>query len=267
MSVARYEEDGSATWLPLVFGEGPLTPANGSTPRPTSSSTRASPPTCCATPMDRPEDVQPSSTREKVWVVLTNNDKRRPEQVDRANPRPENEFGHIIEMTPPDGDHAAHVFRWDVLIRCGDPRVAAVGAVWHPETSEHGWFASPDNCAVDAQGRLWVTTDQGKNWATSGKADGLYAVETDGVKRGLSRLFFRAPVGAELCGPCFTPDGETVFLAVQHPGTDGVKDWKPFGRNSTFEDPATRWPDFRPDMPPRPAVVAVRKRGRGKIAV
>ena len=71
--------------------------------------------------MDRPEDVQPSSTREKVWVVLTNNDKRRPEQVDRANPRPENEFGHIIEMTPPDGDHAAHVFRWDVLIRCGDP--------------------------------------------------------------------------------------------------------------------------------------------------
>ena len=131
-----------------------------------------------------------------------------------------------------------------------------------PETSEHGWFASPDNCAVDAQGRLWVTTDQGKNWGKSGKADGLYAVETDGVKRGLSRLFFRAPVGAELCGPCFTPDGETVFLAVQHPGTDGVKDWKPFGRNSTFEDPATRWPDFRPDMPPRPAVVAVRKRAR-----
>ena len=268
LSVARYEEDGSATWLPLVFGEGPLTPANGfHSQADVVIDARLAADLLRATPMDRPEDVQPSPTGEKVWVVLTNNDKRRPEQVDRANPRPENEFGHIIEMTPPDGDHAARVFRWDVLIRCGDPRVAAVGAVWHPETSEHGWFASPDNCAVDAQGRLWVTTDQGANWAKSGRADGLYAVETDGVKRGLSRLFFRAPVGAELCGPCFTPDDETVFLAVQHPGTDGVKDWKPFGRNSTFEDPATRWPDFRPDMPPRPAVVAVRKRGRGKIAV
>ena len=69
-----------------------------------------------------------------------------------------------------------------------------------------------------------------------------------------------------MCGPCFTPDGETVFLAVQHPATDGVRDWKPFGRESTFEDPATRWPDFKPDMPPRPSVVAIRKKGGGKIA-
>ena len=76
-----------------------------------------------------------------------------------------------------------------------------------------------------------------------------------------------APVGAELCGPCFTPDGETLFLAVQHPGTDGTKDWKPFGRESTFEDPATRWPDFDPNVPPRPAVVAITRHRGGKIGV
>jgi secreted PhoX family phosphatase len=71
------------------------------------------------------------------------------------------------------------------------------------------------------------------------EADGLYAVETECDKRGMSRLFFRAPAGAELCGPCFTPDGETLFLAIQHPATDGVKkEWKPFVRESTFEDPA-----------------------------
>jgi len=74
------------------------------------------------------------------------------------------------------------------------------------------------------------------------------------------------PVGAEMCGPCFTPDDETLFVAVQHPAVDGVKNYKPFGRATTFEDPATRWPDFKPDMPPRPAIVAIRKTGGGKIA-
>ena len=184
-----------------------------------------------ATPMDRPEDVQPHPTNGKVYILLTNNARRRPEQADKANPRPENVFGHIIEMTAPDGDHTAATFRWDILIKCGDPRVAAVGAQWHPEQSADGWFGSPDNCAFDAEGRLWITTDQGTAWPRTQQADGIYAVETEGELRGLSKLFFRAPVGAEMCGPCFTPDGSTLFLAVQHPATDGVKDWKPFGGN------------------------------------
>ncbi len=98
------------------------------------------------------------------------------------------------------------------------------------------------------------------------RADGFYAVGTDGDSRALPKLFFRCPVGAEMCGTCFTPDDRTLFLAVQHPATDGVRDWKPFGRESTFEDPATRWPDFKPGMPPRPSVVAIRKKGGGRIA-
>jgi secreted PhoX family phosphatase len=76
--------------------------------------------------------------------------------------------------------------------------------------------------------------------------------------------FFRCPAGAELCGPVFTPDDETLFVSIQHPADDG-KDWPAFGRNSTFEDPSTRWPDFEAGMPPRPSVVAITRRGGGKI--
>jgi uncharacterized protein len=267
LSVARFNDDGTLDWLPLVFGEGPLTPDNGfQSQADVVIDARIAGDLLKATPMDRPEDVEPSPRAGTVYAMLTNNTRRKPEQINAANPRADNAFGHIIEMTAPDKDHAAARFRWELLVKCGDPAVAEVGAHWNPATTADGWFGSPDNCAFDVEGRLWVSTDQGSAWPKSGKADGLYAVDTDGDRRGQSRLFFRAPVGAEVCGPTFTADGETLFLAVQHPGTDGVRQWKPFGRPSTFEDPATRWPDFKPDMPPRPSVLVIRKAGGGKIA-
>jgi secreted PhoX family phosphatase len=55
-------------------------------------------------------------------------------------------------------------------------------------------------------------------------------------------------------------------VAVQHPG-DGGEDWEGFGRPSYYEDLSTRWPDFKDDMPVRPAVVAITKQGGGKIGV
>jgi uncharacterized protein len=91
-------------------------------------------------------------------------------------------------------------------------------------------------------------------------------VDTEGEARATSRLFFRVPVGAELCGPIMTGDMETLFLAVQHPA-DGGEDWEGFGRPSYYEDPSTRWPDFDGDMPPRPSVLAITKQGGGKIGV
>jgi len=264
---ARFDPDGTVAWLPLVHGTGPLTAQNGfHTQGDVMIDARLAADLLGATPMDRPEDAQPRGDG-TVYVMLTNNSRRKADQVDAANPRPKSNFGHIIEIKEDGNDHAATRGTWSVLVKCGDPAIAEVGAQWNPETSDDGWFGSPDNCAIDAMGRLWVATDQGRKWSKTGKSDGLYALETEGDLRGHSRLFFRCPVGAELCGPTFTDDGETLFLAVQHPGTDGTKALKGFERASTFEDPATRWPDFDPAMPPRPSIVVVTRKGGGKIAV
>jgi secreted PhoX family phosphatase len=166
-------------------------------------------------------------------------------------------------MTPPGGDHAATRFTWEILVKCGDPSIAAVGASFNPATTKDGWFGMPDNVAVDHQGRLWIATD-GNSGSKTGRTDGVWALETEGEVRATGKLFFRCPAGAELCGPCFTPDDETLFVAVQHPGEADEED--PKAQPATFENPATRWPDFKPDMPPRPSVIAITKRGGGKIA-
>ena len=218
-----------------------------------------------ATKMDRPEDIQPNGVTGQVYVMLTNNTSRTDAQVDAANPRAKNAFGHIIEIVEDGGDFTATKGKWEILLKCGDPSVAAVGATFSTETTKNGWFGMPDNCAIDSAGRLWVSTD-GNNLKETGRTDGLWAVDTEGEARRTSKLFYRVPHGAELCGPCFTPDDTTAFVAVQHPGDDGP-DWPAFGRRSYYEDLSTRWPDFKPDMPVRPSVVAITKRGGGKIGV
>jgi secreted PhoX family phosphatase len=46
--------------------------------------------------MDRPEDFEPDPVSGKVYAVMTKNKKRKPDQIDAANPRAENHWGHIL---------------------------------------------------------------------------------------------------------------------------------------------------------------------------
>ncbi len=268
LHVARFSEDGTVSWLPLVHGQGPLNAGNGfASQADVVIEARRAADLLGATPMDRPEGIAINPRNGKVYVVLTYNERRKGkddpnvrERANAANPRAENKWGHILEISPPaaangKSDHAALTNHWDFFILAGNPKDPKTGATFHPATSGDGWFQAPDNIVFDPKGRAWIATDGMDNFGND-MADGIYGIDTTGPGRALSKHFFRTPDGAEMTGPAFTPDGRTLFLSVQHPGE---------GSKSHFDKPSTRWPEFKPGMPPRPSVVVVTKKDGGEI--
>jgi len=192
LSVAKFDEK-TVTWLPIVFGEGPLTPENDfHSQGDLLIETRRAADLVGGTPMDRPEDVEPNPVNGRVYVMLTNNSKRKEGQTDAVNPRHSNRYGQIVELVPPggagaDADHAADVFEWNMFLMAGNK---ASGAVYHPESQ--AWISSPDNCAFDTLGRLWISTDQGSKQIKDNIPDGMYATDVEGPGRALLKLFRRA---------------------------------------------------------------------------
>lgn len=220
-----------------------------------------------ATAMDRPEDVEANPLTGRVYVMLTKNKKRELDETNPANPRANNRWGQILEILPPgaDGnrDHWSKSFDWELMVLAGDPShpKPEKRGRYHDQTSEHGWFSNPDNLAFDPQGRMWIATDGCAEY-TDGEGnllpfhDGLWACETTGEGRALTKHFFGCPMGAELCGPAFTPDGKTLFVAVQSPGRED---------GTSFDKPITRWPDFQEGVPAKSAVVVITKKDGGTI--
>ena len=248
--VAKFHNTGELEWLPLLFNNGPLTLENGfASQGDVCIDVRKAADLVGATPMDRPEDIEVNPKNGRVYAMLTNNSKRKTEQVDGANPRAHNDHGQIIEFWPESGNHAETTFKWDLFLLAGDPTKTITK--YHPDISENGWLSSPDNCAFDHHGNLWIATDGAEK---ANVADGLWATEVKGRNKALTKRFLRTPKGAELCGPYFTPDTTTLFVAIQHPAS-----------GSNYHNPKTRWPDFDEQLPPRPSVVAITKDDGGVI--
>ena len=276
--VARFSEDGSGRWLPLVHGRQPLDAAHGFQDQgEVLINARAAADLLGATPMDRPEDIEANPHSGKIYVALTNNPARTggaknaqgrivDAHADRANPREPNRSGHIIEISEASNDHTAERFHWEVFILCGNPRqhrllteldripVATTDTYFagFAQADTLSPIAAPDNIAFDRTGNLWIATD-GARYAGLDANDGVYAVPTAGMARGHLRQFLSSPRGSEVCGPEFTPDSSTLFVGIQHPGEGG-----------TLRQPVSDWPD-RDGRPPRPSVVAIRRKDGGTV--
>ncbi|OMQ16520.1 hypothetical protein A7K94_0201935 [Modestobacter sp. VKM Ac-2676] len=217
LHVARFADDGSGTWLPLVHGEGPLTAANGFADQAeVLVKTRLAADAVGATPMDRPEWTTVDQTTGMVYLTLTNNTGR--ETPDAANPRPENRWGQIIRWQEAGGDHTATSFSWDLFLLAGPPESGAT-------IDGQDAFSSPDGLWADPDGRIWVQTDGTQPLEANDQmlAADPTTVDADGVPE--IRRFLTGVIGCEITGVITTPDQRTMFINVQHPGEDGGSTW------------------------------------------
>ena len=290
--VARFEADGSGAWLPLVFGENGLTPENGFADQgEVLVKTRQAADRLGATMMDRPEWVAAHPDTREVYLTLTNNSRRgnTPASanladgtskaasanpvVDAANPRPDNDFGHIIRWREQDGKADATVFEWDIFVQCGDKATTKTLGSTYTADGHDGYkgtikgddYGAPDGLWFDREGRLWIQTDQVGNatgdWVNIG---GNVMMCADPVT-GETRRFLTSPRNCEVTGVISTPDGKTFFVGIQHPGEDWVTGYT---ENSTWPDSGINGPTTRSKagaVKPRSGIVVVTRDDGGVV--
>lgn len=155
------------------------------------------------TPLDRPEDIEVDEDTGYVYVSLTNN-------------KPKGNYhGSLMKIKEADNDPASESFEWETF-----------------KAGEESSFSCPDNLSFDLRGNLWLTTDIsgskiGMPPYTGHGNNSLFYIPLRGKHAGEVVRVASAPVDAEFTGPCFSPDGQTLFLCVQHPGerSKGPGEW------------------------------------------
>jgi uncharacterized protein len=183
--VAKFNADGTGQWLPLVFGQGPLTAANATYPFADQGdvliNTRIAADQLGATKMDRPEWTAVNPVNGEVYLTLTNtNASSRPvNATDAANPRhyndpkgASNQFGnpngHIIRLRENGDTSEATAFLWDIYaFGAGadlDPvniNISGLDATNDFSSPDGLWFSRETNAAGKVKPVMWVQTDDG----------------------------------------------------------------------------------------------------------
>lgn len=222
--VARFNEDGSGEWLPLVYGNGPLTAANGfHSQADVLVMTRTAADLVGATKMDRPEWGAVDPNTREVYFTLTNNTARTEDDVDGPNPRADNRWGQIVRWKEDNASNTATTFQWDLFILAGPTGDSDFNG---QTLNEDQVFICPDGLWIDNDSRVWIQTDIGEgsqnkgDYAQFGNNQMLVA----DPRTGDLRRFLTGPIGQEITGVITTPDQRTMFINVQHPGATTSND-------------------------------------------
>ncbi len=161
-----------------------------------------------------------------------------------------NIYGELVRLVEVSGG-TGNTFTWQRW-KAGGPNNEALGG---------HIFAAPDNLSFDKAANLWVVSDISSANLNGGNANytafrnnGMFFIPTAGAHSGTAFQSASGPCESELTGPAWTPDEQTLFLAVQHPGeSSGTR------RGAVVSPRGSNWPRGG-DRAPLPAVVAIQRR-------
>ncbi|MBW4510262.1 MAG: PhoX family phosphatase [Scytonematopsis contorta HA4267-MV1] len=194
------------------------------------------------TPTARPEDLEVHPRTKEVFIAYTDGapggdgyPDSRIFQVAKLTTAPNatQQSGGLYKIIEDSVDGAGLTFRWQKLAQGGE--AGSVGGAG---------FANVDNLAFDSQANVWGVTDMstgthngfatgvnGTQSTISHSARGnvssftgvfgnnwLFFIPTTGPNAGRVTPFAQGPVRSEMTGPTFV--GDTLIIAVQHPGED-----------------------------------------------
>ncbi|PSB03273.1 PhoX family protein [Merismopedia glauca] len=194
------------------------------------------------TPTARPEDIEVHPDTKEVFIAYTDGAPGSDGYPDSrifvvakytANPDENQQSGGLYKIIENSADGTGINFRWERFVQGGEAG-----------TEDGAGFGNLDNLALDARGNIWGVTDMstgthngfdvgaagtqntidhtatgnvanftgvfGNNW--------LFYIPTKGQYAGEVIPFAHGPMRAEMTGPTFV--GDTLIIAVQHPGED-----------------------------------------------
>jgi len=250
LSVAKFADDGTGTWVDL-------TPeVTGMTEAEICIHTRMAASMVGGTTMDRPEWVAANPNRVEAYCCLTNNKNRAvkpnaggdPTPVNGPNPRAANNYGQIVRWEPADEDHTAAGFTWDLFVVAGNPATHDDAYAGSKNINADNMFNSPDGLAFSASGLMFIQTDGNYSDKDGFAGMGNNQMLVGDPATGEIRRFLVGPKECEVTGICWSADQRTLFVGLQHPGERGNSHF-PGGGNSV----------------PRSAVIAVTREDGGII--
>ncbi len=184
-----------------------------------------------ATPTARPEDVEVHPVDQSVYIAFTDSTGSAdgsPDATIFPDSAGENsrQYGAIYRIAEIGNQPDAEAFTWGRFVASG-------------EVCEQGsGFACADNLVFDPQANLWmvcdISTPRHNTAVTRDLADktnpggsgfvgvfgnnAIFCIPTTGDFAGKPFCFGIGPMECEVTGPTFTDDGQTLLVAIQHPG-------------------------------------------------